>query len=71
MTEISAPDLKDIRNRLGWSQQKLADALGIDRSNVSRIEAGVQRASRPVRILAHQLISSSHDVAPVKREASQ
>ena len=53
---MTPAELRDLRKRCGWSQQELADALGLtSRTSVSRMESG----SRPIRgavlILARQL----------------
>jgi transcriptional regulator with XRE-family HTH domain len=33
-------DVKSLRESLGWTQERLAEELGLDRSTVSRLEAG-------------------------------
>jgi transcriptional regulator with XRE-family HTH domain len=40
-----AARIKEARERRGWSQQKLADRLGIARPTVTKIEQGGERAS--------------------------
>jgi DNA-binding transcriptional regulator YiaG len=42
---ITADDIKDFRQRLGWSQQKLASELGVALQSVSRWERGVAKPS--------------------------
>jgi transcriptional regulator with XRE-family HTH domain len=45
-----AIDIRSLRKRLKWTQDRLADYLGVDRSSVSRMENG-QPASGPVERL--------------------
>ncbi|KQV27577.1 hypothetical protein ASC97_04140 [Rhizobium sp. Root1203] len=46
-------DIRTLRERLNWTQDRLADYLGVDRSTVSRMENGQHRVSGPVdRLLA-------------------
>jgi transcriptional regulator with XRE-family HTH domain len=47
--------LRDLRERLGWSQAQMAQRLRINHSSVSRIEAGTQNASGPVIALIEML----------------
>lgn len=54
------PDIKAIRAKLGWTQQRMAQELGVDRASVSRMESG-QRISGPVSRL---LISLDPAAAP-------
>jgi transcriptional regulator with XRE-family HTH domain len=35
-----AIDIRSLRDRLGWTQERLAQELGLDRSSVSRMETG-------------------------------
>jgi putative transcriptional regulator len=56
-------DLLAFRERLGWSQARLADELGIDRSTVSRIETGQQQPSRPVSRLCRMLMDQYPSVS--------
>lgn len=50
--------IKQFRERAGWSQQKLADELGVDQATVSRIERGAAAPSGPVSRLLEHMISS-------------
>lgn len=52
--------LLHLRDRMGWSQKELADAIGVDQSFISRIETGVTK--RPTR---HTLLK----IADAFREA--
>jgi transcriptional regulator with XRE-family HTH domain len=47
-------DVLSLRESLGWSQEALANYLGLDRSSVSRMENG-QRPKGAVRKLLIQL----------------
>lgn len=37
---LTADVMKDVRARLNWTQQEMADRLGVSRSQISNIEAG-------------------------------
>jgi len=46
-------ELKSLRARLGWSQNRLAQALGVQRNTVNRWEMGLRQISpMAVRLLA-------------------
>lgn len=59
---MTSTDLKRLRARLGWSQQRLADTLGVTRNTVNRWEMGLHpippmavkllRTLRPSHVLA-------------------
>ncbi|WP_368046090.1 helix-turn-helix domain-containing protein [Rhizobium sp. CBN3] len=53
-------DIRSLREKLGWTQDRLADYLGVDRSSVSRMENG-QSPSGPVERL----------LSVLKKEAAQ
>src|SRR5438067_1476723 len=38
---MTATELKKIRAQLGWTQQKLADAVGLTRNSIARYEMGM------------------------------
>jgi transcriptional regulator with XRE-family HTH domain len=44
-------DLKALRERCGWSQEQMADFLGLDRSSVSRMENGQKPKGPTLRLL--------------------
>lgn len=50
---MTPADLKSIRTTLGWSQQRLADELGVQRNTVARWEMGVH----PIPPMAANLLS--------------
>jgi transcriptional regulator with XRE-family HTH domain len=54
MSEFPDIDVRALRERLGWSQERLAIELGLDRSTVSRMESG-QPPSGPTAILLRRL----------------
>ena len=56
-------DVRALRRRHGWTQEQMADYLGLDRSSVSRIENGGE-ISGPVSRLLTML-----DQIPVRAEA--
>ena len=47
-------DVKALRETLGWTQERLAETLGVDRSIVSRMERG-HEPRRPVKMLLRKL----------------
>ncbi|MFB3945606.1 helix-turn-helix domain-containing protein [Aeromonas veronii bv. sobria] len=53
---LTAAELRDIRARLDWSQQRMADELGVARNTVNRMEQGrmavERRTALAVRYLA-------------------
>lgn len=55
-----APDqIKALRDRLGYTQQQLADAMGVHRVTVARWETGVRRTPEPAARLI-ELLASAH-----------
>lgn len=50
-----AIDIKALRERLGWTQEQLAERLMLDRSSISRMEGG-QPPKGPTLILLRQLL---------------
>lgn len=73
---VDSIDLKALRVRLGWSQAKMAEALGLDRSGVSRMETGASGIKGPTRKLLEQLAAEGvagqapADSAPVPENAA-
>jgi transcriptional regulator with XRE-family HTH domain len=53
---ISPIDILAMRERLGWTQDKMAEFLGVDRSSVSRLESGKVRIGGPILRLLGSLI---------------
>lgn len=51
-------DVKAFREAKEWSQQRMADELGVDQATVSRIERGSQ-PSGPVKRLLERLMTET------------
>jgi transcriptional regulator with XRE-family HTH domain len=51
---MTAADILALRDKLDWTQEQLAEYLGLDRSSVSRMENG-QPPKGPTRRLLEQL----------------
>lgn len=43
---MTPAELKSLRAALGWSQQRLAEELGVERNTVNRWEMGTRKISR-------------------------
>lgn len=50
-TEISVPDVKELRLKFGISQDKFASALGVSAATVRNWEQGRRRPTGPARVL--------------------
>lgn len=48
---IDSVDVKSLRSRLGWSQRRLAERLGVHHTTVSRMEAGQKPHGSTMKIL--------------------
>ncbi len=57
---MDAKTLKALRTRLGLNQTDIGKRLGISRTAVAKLEAGVNRMSKPVAILAEQLAKETN-----------
>lgn len=44
-------DIRALRARLGWTQDQMAEFLGLDRSSVSRMESGQPIKGPTLRLL--------------------
>jgi transcriptional regulator with XRE-family HTH domain len=53
---MSADDIKTLREANKWTQQQLAERLGVDQATVSRIERGEAQPSGPVKLLLNALM---------------
>lgn len=53
-------ELKALRAKMGWSQGRMAEELGISTSTVSHWEQGVQKISRPAARLLELLRQDPH-----------
>ncbi len=66
---MTAAEFRAARERLGLSQSKLADALGISQAQVSRIEKGDREASRTViKLLELQGCIITHIDPPIRQK---
>lgn len=61
---MTPASLKSLRTTLGWSQQRLADELGVQRNTVARWEMGLH----PIAPIAARLIQSIIARAPGHRK---
>lgn len=52
---LTAREVQRIRERLGLTQQQLADALGVSRESVNKWEAGTKRMSEPTSRLLKRM----------------
>lgn len=52
---MTGDEIKSLREVRTWSQQKMAEELGIDQATVSRIERGVAEPSGPVKRLLEKM----------------
>jgi transcriptional regulator with XRE-family HTH domain len=62
-------EIKEIRKKLGWSQERLARELGLSFSTVSRWERGESSPSPAARRLLNQLVRSALPKAAPERLA--
>ena len=60
-TDAEAAEFAVFRQTLGYTQPQMAEKLGLSQSELSRIERGVQRPSRPVVKLL-RLMAADPDV---------
>ena len=61
------PDIKAIRERLGWSQERMAEYLGLNRSSVSRMETKGSVKGPTQKLLRALADNTSADAAEVCR----
>lgn len=62
----ATPDIKAIRTSLGWTQGRMAEYLGLDRSTVSRLENGAEISGPVLRLLA--LLSEPQEPRPLRAD---
>jgi len=48
---MSAIDVRALRESLNWTQEQLAEYLGLDRSSISRMESGQEPKGPTLRLL--------------------
>lgn len=60
-----ARDVRKFRKDNGWSQQQLADMVGLDRTTISALERnkfndiGIRKVQRVLQVLSHSLVIKS------------
>ena len=60
-----ASDVRQYRKENGWSQQQLADMVGLDRTTISALERnkfndiGIRKVQRVLQVLSHSLAIQS------------
>lgn len=59
MKKSETLSIKTLRKRLGLSQAEFAERLGIERSHLSRLEAGKRVPSKPVSMLLTMMEQSA------------
>lgn len=68
---MTPAQLKSLRAALGWSQQRLADEMGVARNTVNRWEMGERRitamAEKLLRTLSRECHSSTTTPPPTNR----
>jgi DNA-binding XRE family transcriptional regulator len=55
---MNKEELKELRHKLGLSQPAMAEKLGVTRDAIAKYEAGDCNISRPVAMLAEQLVKT-------------
>lgn len=58
--------LRSFRLRMGWTQRRMADELGITCTHVSFMETGQRPVSKPIGILLNLLIEKHEANAKVE-----
>lgn len=66
MQETKKVDLKSFREKLGFTQQELADALGMARTYISMVESGAKPFSEKLKQKVEHLVSSKVDAETMK-----
>jgi len=67
----SAIDIKAIREKHGWTQEQLADYLGLDRSSVSRMENGQEPKGPTEKLLIHLEATAVAESPPSNMEVAE
>ncbi len=50
-------NIKELRERLGWTQQQLADKLGVNRNTINRWEMGKRSPGQSMRSKLDDLVN--------------
>jgi putative transcriptional regulator len=53
--------VRELRNELGWTQQELADAVGVSRQSINSIECNRYVPSLPLALLFARVFERSTD----------
>jgi putative transcriptional regulator len=53
--------VRELRNELGWTQQQLADAVGVSRQSINSIECNRYVPSLPLALLFARVFERSTD----------
>lgn len=61
---MTAHELRRVRERLGLTQQGLADALGVSQSAVSQMESGATRITRRTKVQVQAIERQSQKGEP-------
>jgi transcriptional regulator with XRE-family HTH domain len=56
MASMTKDEVKRLRKKLGWTQQKLADELGVTQTSVARWEIGMNQIEEPTARLLKLLV---------------
>ncbi len=70
MSRMTSDTLQALRRRLGWTQRRLANELGVTTTAVSRWEQGV-RAITPLAVTALTLLAKEHGLRPRPRPSHE
>lgn len=71
MDMIQAFDVKALRERIGWTQEQLAQYLGgVDRSMISRLENGQPMSGPVARLMAMLAAAADEGTADALLEAA-
>jgi len=57
---MTPAEIREIRKREGWTQQKLADEIGVTVRTVKHWEAGTRSISLPAEKLLKLIIGAKH-----------
>ena len=52
---MTPAEIKETRDALGWSQERLATAVGVQKTAVCHWEKGIRQPGGPAEILLNQL----------------
>ena len=61
MTPTIENRIRELRNELGWTQQQLADAVGVSRQSINSIECNRYVPSLPLALLFARVFERGTD----------